>query len=233
MIPIDMFPLDPSDFALLLDFVLALVLLLFFAFGKPRTWTQDRLGWVIFGYALTTVAFVGLIAYAIVFGQKVAEPIRFLVGIGMAVALALKIWAVYRERRAGRLANVRQTPIERTRTMSTPTPENSGSVKTAVEIWYKGQRVLRTLLTTALTVLPLIPQVIAIVQGQWSAEWLGPVAVQAVAINSALTAIIALPTVNAWLTKIGLGSVPKSAIVMERNEQGVYVLPDPKATSNG
>ncbi len=77
---------------------------------------------------------------------------------------------------------------------------------------FKAKRVLRTAFTTVLTVLPLVPQVVAIVQGQWSTEWLTPVAVQAVAINTALTAIIALPTVNTWLTKIGLGSVPRSAI---------------------
>lgn len=83
----------------------------------------------------------------------------------------------------------------------------------APPIWYKGQRVLRTLFTTVLTVLPLIPQVIAIVQGQWSAEWLTAVAAQAVAINTALTAIIALPTVNSFLTAIGLGSVPRGAAI--------------------
>lgn len=82
----------------------------------------------------------------------------------------------------------------------------------APPIWYRSKRVLRTAFTTILTVLPLIPQVIAIIQGQWSAEWLGPIAVQAVAINSALTGIIAIPAVNTWLTHIGLGSVPKSVI---------------------
>ncbi|MBK0296389.1 hypothetical protein IAE22_30350, partial [Bacillus sp. S34] len=40
--------------------------------------------------------------------------------------------------------------------------------------------------------------------------WLTAVSVQAVAINAALTKIIAIPTVNTWLTHIGLGSVPKS-----------------------
>lgn len=80
-------------------------------------------------------------------------------------------------------------------------------------IWYRGQRVLRTLLTTALTVLPLIPQVVQIVQGQWpTATGLTAVAVQAVAINSALTAIIALPTVNRWLTTIGFGSEPRTVV---------------------
>jgi len=79
-------------------------------------------------------------------------------------------------------------------------------------IWFRGQRVLRTLLTTALTVLPLIPQVVQIVQGQWpAATGLTAVAVQALAINSALTAIIAIPTVNKVLTHIGFGSVPRAA----------------------
>lgn len=77
-------------------------------------------------------------------------------------------------------------------------------------IWYSWQRVLRTALTTALTLLPVIPQVVQIVQGQWDVQWLTAVSVQAVAINAALTKIIALPTVNTWLTHIGLGSVPKA-----------------------
>lgn len=97
----------------------------------------------------------------------------------------------------------------------------------ATTIWYKGQRVLRTLLTTLLTLLPLIPQVIAIIQGEWAAEWLTAIAVQAVAINSALTGIIALPTVNAWLVRVGLGSVPRAA-VREVSGGAVAVVPDRK-----
>jgi hypothetical protein len=78
-------------------------------------------------------------------------------------------------------------------------------------IWYRAQRVLRTAFTTLLTVLPIVPQIVQIVQGQWpAASGLSAVAVQAVAINAALTAIIAIPTVNRWLTVIGLGSVPRS-----------------------
>lgn len=77
-------------------------------------------------------------------------------------------------------------------------------------IWFKGQRILRTAFTTILTVLPIVPQIVQILQGQWpAATGLTVVAVQAVAINSALTAIIAIPTVNRWLTAIGLGSVPR------------------------
>lgn len=82
----------------------------------------------------------------------------------------------------------------------------------APDIWYKWQRVARTAFTTILTLLPLIPQVIAIIQGEWGAEWLTAISIQAVAINSALTRIIAIPAVNTFLTHIGLGSVPRSEI---------------------
>lgn len=75
---------------------------------------------------------------------------------------------------------------------------------------FPGQRILRTLLTTVLSLLPIIPQIVAIIQGQWSAEFLSIIAVQSVAINTALTAIIAIPFVNELLTRIGLGSVPRS-----------------------
>lgn len=89
---------------LLIDFVLAVFLMGYFALGSPRTWFRDRLGWVIFGYAVVTVAFIGLIAYAIITGEQISEPIRFGVGFLMAGALVAKIWAVYRERREGRLS---------------------------------------------------------------------------------------------------------------------------------
>jgi hypothetical protein len=88
---------------LLVCFGLAVILAGYFALGRPRVWYKDRLGWVLFGYALTTVSFVGLIAYAIVFQQKVDEPVRLGVSTLMAFALTAKIFAVYSERREARL----------------------------------------------------------------------------------------------------------------------------------
>lgn len=77
------------------------------------------------------------------------------------------------------------------------------------DVWDKAQRALRTAFTTAITVLPLIPQVVAIVNEQVDAEWLVAIGFQAVAINTILTRIIAIPVVNAWLTSIGLGAQSK------------------------
>lgn len=115
-----MFPLDPSDFVLLIDFVLAVVLLGVFALGRPRTWYTDPLGWVIFYYALSVVALLFLIGWAIVLGQRMDEIFRFLIAIGLGAGLIWKTTAVVGERQRGRLAGERLTLNERNGTMSIP-----------------------------------------------------------------------------------------------------------------
>lgn len=116
--------------------------------------------------------------------------------------------------------------------MSTPTNEQ---IADATTIWYKGQRVLRTALATFLTILPIAPQIVAIVNDQWATPWLAAVGFQLVALNAVVTRIMAIPLVNAWLTKIGFGSVPKSAVAVEHTTTGkteAFVLPDPKTEKN-
>lgn len=231
-----MFPFDhPSDYTLVIDFLLAVALLFYFSLGEPRVWFKDRLGWVIFGYALVTVAFIGLIAYAIVFGQKVAEPIRFIVGAGMGAALALKIFAVYRERREGRQAGVRPIPIER-KMMSTNSTQQD-AVKSATEIWYKGKRVLRTLVQTIIpsflgfaVVLPMIIEALGLPVDSELRLWLLAVAAGVTAVATGIARVMAIPAVNAWLIKIGLGSVPADAVEVRTYAHGapVIVKPDPK-----
>ncbi|WP_425836919.1 hypothetical protein [Microbacterium sp. PA5] len=87
------------------------------------------------------------------------------------------------------------------------------------EIWFKPQRVLRTIvqvLTAALSVwaafVLIAPQVLAelakILPGSWVA-WLAGVIASITVVAGVLTRIMAISSVNAWLTKIGLGSVPK------------------------
>lgn len=114
-----MFPLDPSDLVLLVDFVLALVLLGVFALGRPRTWYTDPLGWVIFYYALSVVALLFLIGWAIVLGQRLDEIFRFLIAVGLGAGLIWKTTAVVGERQRGRLAGEQPALNERNGTMST------------------------------------------------------------------------------------------------------------------
>ena len=81
------------------------------------------------------------------------------------------------------------------------------------DIWFKRQRVFRTIFTTMLMVIPVVPQVLAIINGYWPTELGAVIIAEAIAINGALTAVVALPAVNTWLTKFGLGSVPKDVAV--------------------
>lgn len=106
----------PSDIALIGCFFVALALTIYFALGKPRVWFRDRLGWVLFGYALATDALLALIVYGVVFGQRVEEPLRLLVALALGAALIAKIWAIFRERRRGRRPGMRS--------YSQPNPEN-------------------------------------------------------------------------------------------------------------
>lgn len=100
-----MLPLDPSDIALVADFILAISLAMIFALGRPRTWMQTSLGWVIFYYAISTVALLFLIVWSIVFGQKIDEIYRLLIAVGLGSALVWKMVAIIRERRIGRQAD--------------------------------------------------------------------------------------------------------------------------------
>lgn len=88
------------------------------------------------------------------------------------------------------------------------------------DIWFKGQRVLRTtvqvgipaFLTFAL-VLPQIIEALGLPVDSDLRLWLVAVAAAVTAVSAALSRTMAIPAVNLWLTHIGLGSVPKTAIV--------------------
>lgn len=85
------------------------------------------------------------------------------------------------------------------------------------DIWYKSKRVLRTLVQVGipafLTFALVLPQIIAALGLPVDGPvylWLIGAAGVVTAVAGALARVMAIPAVNAWLTKIGLGSVPKS-----------------------
>ena len=87
------------------------------------------------------------------------------------------------------------------------------------DIWFKTQRALRTAvqvgIPTFLSLALVIPQIIEALGLPADNElrlWLVAVAAGITAVAAAITRIMAIPGVNAWLTNIGLGSVPKSAV---------------------
>lgn len=86
------------------------------------------------------------------------------------------------------------------------------------DIWYQGQRVLRTVVQVGIpafitfaAVLPTIIAALGLPVDSAVYLWLIAAAAVVTAIAGALSRIMAIPAVNQWLTSIGLGSVPKKA----------------------
>lgn len=116
--------------------------------------------------------------------------------------------------------------------MSDTKPED---IKSAIQIWYVIQRVLRTLVQVVIpaflgfaVVLPQIIEAMGLPVDSQLRLWLLAVAAGVTAVATALAKIMAIPAVNAWLTKIGLGSVPKSAVYVSPVTDTVTVIEDPK-----
>lgn len=237
------FPLTVSDFFLLMDLILAVVFVLYFSIGKPRTWYKDPLGWVIFGYGVAVVALLGLICYAIVFGQKVDELFRSLVSVALGGALIMKTLSVHQERAKGRLAAESYPTSERRVTMTeTPTV---AEIKDATTIWYKGQRFWRSLVGALVVLIPVVNGSAAALSAYLQEQtdvvipgevfiWLNAVVAFTALIIGGVSRLMAVPGFNAWLTKwLNLGAVPKDAIAQYSGTGEVYVMPDEKAIERG
>lgn len=110
--------------------------------------------------------------------------------------------------------------------------------KLAVQrIWHPNQRVLRTILQTTIAFLvglggsvgilqAVAPQVIDAVRDVLppaAVAWLAAAFAFVIAVAGALSKLMAIPVVNAWLTRIGFGSEPR-AIVKERTEAATSEL---------
>lgn len=214
-----MLELEPSDITLIIDALLAVFLAGYFALGRPRAWFRDRLGWVIFGYALAVVALLALIVYDIVFGQKVDEPVRFVVGAALGVALVAKTRAIHNERRAGRNPGIRLGATGKAVTM---TNSNTPATEAPV-IWYKGKRVVRTIVQALVVLIPLVNLIAVAVIGYLNEQtsivvapvvfvWLNAIVALTAFVMGLVARLMAVPGVNDLLVKIGLGSVPASAI---------------------
>lgn len=97
---------------------------------------------------------------------------------------------------------------------------DSEIVPTPVQpIWYPVQRVLRTIVQVGipafLTFALALPQIIEALGLPVDSEvylWLIGLATAVTGVAAALSRVMAIPAVNEWLVKIGLGSVPKKAV---------------------
>jgi len=90
------------------------------------------------------------------------------------------------------------------------------------DIWFKSQRVLRTVVQVGIPaflgfalVLPQVIDALGLPVESSLYLWMVGLAAGVTAVAAALSRLMAIPTVNLWLTNIGLGSVPKHAAVKE------------------
>lgn len=83
-------------------------------------------------------------------------------------------------------------------------------------IWYKGQRVARTVFQAVIAGLPVFIAALGVIIGFWSPEWLVATLAGSIALQGWLAKLMANETVNAWLIKNSwLGSEPKTPAVSE------------------
>ena len=79
-------------------------------------------------------------------------------------------------------------------------------------VWYPNQRVIRTVIQGVIGALPTVVAIVGILNDTWPAEWLAATLGLGIAIQGVLAKVMALPGVNDFLTSLGAGSVPKSAV---------------------
>lgn len=101
--------------------------------------------------------------------------------------------------------------------MTAPTPEPT---PVAPPIWYPAQRVIRTVLVNVVALVPILNLSLPLVAAAFDAPdvpievylTVNSVILGALAVTGILSRLIAIPAINTWLTKLGAGSVPKSAL---------------------
>lgn len=208
-----------------------------FVLGRPRTWWHSLLGWTL---ALLLVSI--MLVFILVLGRRLGGeyPGYQYTAIVVYSLLTVALWLVFvmivRERRRGRALGFIDNPGIPSRKAAMSTPINPSTVP---EVWYKAQRVLRTIVQALVVLVPIVNGVAAAIINYlntqtdvevpgWAFLWLNAALVGSALVMGLVARIMAVPGVNALLTKIGLGSVPASAIVAPQ-----VVAIDPKVADNG
>lgn len=101
------------------------------------------------------------------------------------------------------------------------------------EIWFKSQRTLRTIVQALVVLVPLANGVAAaaaayladqthLVIPGWAFLVLNAVVAVTAVVMGMVARLMAVPGFNDWLTRIGLGSVPKDAVQMVKGVDGTW-----------
>jgi len=102
----------------------------------------------------------------------------------------------------------------------------SNITPTVPDIWFKTQRVLRTIVQALVVLVPVVNGVAAAVVAYLGSQtdvtvhpvvfvWLNAIIAVTALVMGLVARIMAVPGVNAVLARVGLGSVPKSVVDAE------------------
>ena len=102
----------------------------------------------------------------------------------------------------------------------------SNITPTVPDIWFKTQRVLRTIVQALVVLVPVVNGVAAAVVAYLGSQtdvtvhpvvfvWLNAIIAVTALVMGLVARIMAVPGVNAVLARVGLGSVPKSVVDVE------------------
>lgn len=198
-----------------------------YVLGRPRTWWRSWLGWTL-ALLLGSI----LLFFALALSRRLGGeyPGYLTVTLIAYAVLVAALWLVFvmivRQRRQGRALGFTEHPGIPSR-KAAPMSNTPISAATVPSIWYKAQRVIRTILAVVMAIVTGIGStlaILAIVAPQILAElepllapevfaWLVGAVAFIVTLSGVITRIMAIPAVNAFLTKFGAGSVPKAAII--------------------
>lgn len=127
--------------------------------------------------------------------------------------------------------------------MNTLKPSTRAEAKALAAVtapWYPVQRALRSIVGALVVLVPLVNGLAAAAVAYLTSQtdvaipplvfvWLNAIIAASALVIGLVSRLMAVPGVNAVLAKIGLGTAPASAVVLEPDHRGVYVLRDPKA----
>lgn len=128
--------------------------------------------------------------------------------------------------------------------MTNNTPRTRAEAKAlaaAAAPWYPVQRALRSIVGALVVLVPLANGLAAAAVAYLTSQtdvvipplvfvWLNAIIAGTALVIGLVSRLMAVPGVNAALQRVGLGTTPASAVVLERDEAGSYalVVPDPK-----
>jgi hypothetical protein len=107
----------------------------------------------------------------------------------------------------------------------------------AARPWYPAQRALRSIVGALVVLVPLVnglaAATIAYLNSQTDVAippvvfvWLNAIVAATALVIGLVSRLMAVPGFNAFLTRLGLGTAPRSAIVIDEEARLAYVAPD-------